>query len=274
MPTTKQEIKRIIKSFKPKQSSGHDGFSNKLIKDLSDEIALPLCMIFNKSLEEGVFPACMKMADVIPLFKSKDRTNKANYRPISLLMTISKVLEKIMYKRTYNFMDHNGLIYRSQYGFRNNHSCELAASELLGEIVKGKDTKKHTLVVYLDLSKAFDTLDHNILLRKLEHYGIRGPASDWFKDYLTGRTLRAKCNVEYSNKQTYSKLYPIEYGTPQGSCLGPLLFLIFTNDLYRSLAFCKCILFADDTTIYMTHENTLFLHDCLEIDLENLNDWF
>ena len=98
--------------------------------------------------------------------------NKTNYRPISLLLTISKILEKIMYKRTYNIMHYNGSIYHSQYGFRSNHSCELAACELLGEIIKGQENKKHTLVVYLDLSKAFNTLDHDILLRKLARYAL------------------------------------------------------------------------------------------------------
>ena len=97
---------------------------------------------------------------------------------------------------------------------------------------------------------------------------------EWYRSYLTGCTLRAKCNTESSNKPTYSRTFPIEFGTPQGSCLGPLLFLIFTNDLYRNISFCQCILFADDTTIYFTHENLKFLHDCLEIDLEHLNDLF
>ena len=126
----------------------------------------------------------------------------------------------------------------------------------------------------MDLSKAFDTLDHDILLRKLCKYGIRGPALDWFTSYLTGHSLRVKCNIETSNKPVYSQPYPIDYGTPQGSCLGPLLFLEFTNNFYRNISFCKCILFADDTTIYLTHDNLKFLHDCMEIDLTQLNDWF
>ena len=158
------EIKRIIQDLHPKLSSGYDGISNKLLKKLSDQISNPLMIIFNKSIKEGVFPDKMKAADMSPLFKSKDRSSKNNYRPISLLMTISKILEKIMYKRTYNYINSNGLIYQSQYGFRSNHSCELASCELLGEIVKGMENNKHTIVVYLDLSKAFDTLDHRILL--------------------------------------------------------------------------------------------------------------
>ena len=179
-----------------------------------------------------------------------------------------------MYKRTFNFMHQNGLFYHSQYGFRRNHSCELATCDLLGEIIKGQENKKHILEVYLDLSKAFDTLDHDILLKKLCRYSIRGPAYNWFNSYLTGHSLRAKCNTETSNKPVYSKPYPIDYGLPKGSCLGPLLFLIFTNDLYRNISFCKCMLFADDTTKYLTHDNLKFLYDCMEIDLDHLNDWF
>ena len=123
-PTNELEIRNIIQSMRPKLSSEFDGLSNKLIKDLRCKISLPLSIIFNKSMEEGVFPDRMKAADVTPLFKSKDRTNKTNYQPISLLLTISKILEKIMHKRTYNFLHHSGLIYQSQYGFRRNHSCE------------------------------------------------------------------------------------------------------------------------------------------------------
>ena len=141
-PTNELEIRNIIQALRPKSSSGYDGLSNKLLKELDMEISLPLSIIFNKSLEEGVFPDRMKAADVTPLFKSKDQTNKNNYRPISLLLTISKILEKIMYKRTYNFLHHNDLIYHSQYGFRENHLCELATCELLGEIIKGHENKK------------------------------------------------------------------------------------------------------------------------------------
>ena len=179
-----------------------------------------------------------------------------------------------MYKRTYTYLDSKNLIFCSQYGFRNKHSCKLATCELVGEIVQGLENKKHTTAVFLDLSKAFDTLDHKILLRKLEKYGIRCPALDWYNSYLSSHTIRVKCNTEASNKPVCSKLFPIEYGTPQGSCLGPLLFLIFTNDLHRNITFCKCILFADDTTIYLTHDNLSFLQDCLEINLAHLQDWF
>ena len=177
-PITRVEIDRLIRTFAPKKSSGFDQISNDLIKQLGPTLVAPLEIIFNKSLTEGVFPSRMKYADITPLYKSKDRHEKSNYRPISLLLTLSKILEKCMYIWTYNFLDLNGLIYQSQYGFRSNHSCELAASELKGEIVKGHENKEHTIAIYLDLSKAFDTLDHEILLKKCARYGIRGKALD------------------------------------------------------------------------------------------------
>ena len=150
-PTTVTEIKQIIENLKSKPSSGYDGINNILLKEIKDSISIPLSIIFNKSLEEGIFPNKMKQADVSPLFKSKARNDKTNYRPISLLVTLLKVLEKIMYKRTYTYLDSKNLIICSQYGFRNKHLCELATCELLGEIVKGLENKKHTIAVYLDL---------------------------------------------------------------------------------------------------------------------------
>ena len=140
-----------------------------------------MTIITNKSISEGVFPDKMKLADVVPLHKSKNKDNTGNYRPISLLMTLSKILEKIIYKRTYQFLNTNGQIFNSQYGFRSNHSCENAVSELIGEIVKGFDQKKSTIAVFLDLSKAFDTLKHSILLEKLDRYGIRAQHSNGLK---------------------------------------------------------------------------------------------
>ena len=215
----------------------------------------------------------MKHADVSPLYKSNSREDKGNYRPISLLITLSKVMEKIMYKHTYNFLEQTNQLYVSQYGFRKKHSCEQAVSELLSEILKRQKKKKKTLAIFLDLSKAFDTLSHEILFSKLDRYGIRGIALEWFHSYLKNRTMRVKCYTD-NNTLSYSERHVVEYGTPQGSCLGPLLFLIFSNDLHLNLFYTSCILFADDTTIYATHDNDNYLQWSLEHDLQIVADWF
>ena len=146
--------------------------------------------------------------------------------------------------------------------------CELAVSELLSEIIKNNENGNHTIAVYLDLSKAFNTIDHKLLLTKLERYGICRVALQWFESYLKNHQMRAKCITP--NGISYSQLYEMEYGTPQGSCLGPLLFLIFNNDLHLHLQYCKCILFADVTTIYLSHRNLNYCEWCIQSDLEVL----
>ena len=271
-PTNEIEIKKLIMELPNKASAGHDGISNICLKALGNVICRPLQIIFNKSMMEGIFPNPMKLADVVPLYKSKAKDAPTNYRPISLLITISKLLEKIVYKRTYGFLEKYQILYKSQYGFRKHRSCEQAICELVGEVIKGQDQGMHTAAIFLDLSKAFDSLDHSILLKKLERYGIRGHANDWFANYLKDRKLRVKCNTEFDI--AYSKYYCTDFGTPQGSCLGPLLFLLFANDLNLNLEHCKSILFADDTTIYFTHRNKRYLEWCLQEDLGKINDWF
>ena len=272
-PTNCYEVSKVIDNLKNKHSSGHDNVSNYLIKKLKDVMITPLCIVINKSLQEGFFPTRMKNAEVVPLYKGKDRLNKNNYRPISLLLTLSKILEKVIYFRTYTFMEKTNQFYVGQYGFRTKHSCENAVQNLLGDIVKGESLNKITKAIYLDLSKAFDMLSHPILFQKLIKYGIRGKALEWFQNYLSDRSMTVKCST--SSVQTiYSDVYALEYGAPQGSCLGPLLFSIFTNDINKHLNHTKCILFADDTTIYMTHQNLNYLNWCLEEDLSIISDWF
>ena len=188
-PTDICEVRSLIDQLKPQKSSGYDDVSKHLIKELRDQITVPLSVIINKSIQEGTFPQMMKTEDVIPLFKSKDKLNKENYRPISLLLTISKLLEKVVYKCTYEFMEKTKQIYDGQFGFRSKHSCKNAIQNLLGDILKGEDQGLITKAVFLDLSKAFDTLNHNILFEKMYKYGIRGQSLQWFKSYLTDRQM-------------------------------------------------------------------------------------
>ena len=187
---------------------------------------------------------------------------------------MSKILEKVIHTRVYRFLDNTKQIYDSQYGFRANHSCENAVSKVISEILKNSERNKHTVSLFLDLSKAFDTLDHRIVLEKMELYGIRSVALDWFKSYLKNQSLRVKCTTTSKGSKTKSDLYSLEYGTPQGSCLGPLIFLIFVNDLYLHLEMMNCIQFADDTTLLFSHRNLTYLRYCVETDLAIVQDWF
>ena len=266
--TNTHEISKLIDKLLNKKSSGYDNLDNVLLKKIKDEIALPLSLIFNESLSKGIFPSCMKLGEVVPLYKNKDRSDKSNYRPISLLLTTSKLLEKIVYKRVYGFLNETNQLYCSQYDFRTGHSCNQAVCELIGKISKNIERDWTTICVFLDLSKAFDTLEHSAVLQKLDRYGIRGNALDWFRSYLSNRTIRVKI------QKTKSKEFPINYGTPQGSCLGPLIFLIFCNDLNMHLKHMQCIQFADDTTLYLGHPDPILLKNMIEHDLRVLQDWF
>ena len=165
------------------------------------------------------------MAEVMPLYKCKERDLLTNYRPISLLITVSKVLEKLFHKRLYPFLQKEKILYESQYGFRSNTSTSQAITELVGNILNETENDKLTLCLYLDLSKAFDTIDHDILLKKLEHYGIRGVALDWMTSYIKGCKMKMKSMIRDQGDFT------IGMGTPQGSCLGPLILIMFADDI-------------------------------------------
>ncbi len=265
-PTDLNEISAIIKKLKPKKSTGSDNISSWLIHKLNDYISSPLAILVNKSITDGVFPDKLKIAKIIPIYKAKDKKQFSNYRPISLLSSISKIYEKIIYKRLYFFIEQ--YLYNKQFGFRTKHSTIQAVLEFCADTIDSLENKNVTMATFLDLSKAFDTIDHNILLRKLEMYGIRGVALKWFESYLSGR----KHFIQY--KSTLSMCQSMLCGVPQGSVLGPLLFIIYTNDLPKCLKNANCILFADDTTIYDTSNDINRLYVSINENLNSLADWF
>lgn len=267
-PTDSLEITKIIDNLKNKSSSGHDKISSAILKKLKESIAIPLSIICNKSMQTGAVPNTMKIAKVVPIHKSKSKELFSNYRPISLLPVVSKILEKLVHKRLYHFMETKKMFFPSQYGFRPGHSTVQAVTEFIDNTIKSRDDHKHTLGVFLDLSKAFDTIDHKILLSKLETYGIRGVALDWFKSYLGNR----KQFVQIDDFMSNTSIVPC--GVPQGSVLGPLLFIIYSNDLPNCLNFTKSIIFADDTTIFMSGMDINQLYRNVNSDLKSLTDWF
>ena len=265
-PTTPNEICSILKGYKTKKSSGDDGISLELLKLTAEECSMPISMIINMSLQQGIVPDNMKLARVIPIHKNKCKELFTNYRPISLLSNISKIMEKVVHKRLYSFLQKHDILYASQYGFRPSYSTIDAITEFVSNVLYCLDKKENCLSVFLDLSKAFDSINHSILLSKLNHYGIRGGALEWFKSYLDHRRQYVIVNGVRSTEKT------INYGVPQGSVLGPLLFIIYLNDLPESLTYCKPIIFADDTTLFHAGTNNLFEH--VNYDLKQLSDWF
>ena len=267
--TNAGEISKIIKSFQTKKSTGDDGISRQLLKQLCQSCSSPVALIINVSLDQGIIPDAMKMAKVIPIFKAKIKESFNNYRPISLLSNISKVLEKVVHKRLYSFLTRCDILCDKQYGFRPNRSTIDAVTDLTSDVLSSLDRIDMCLSVYLDLSKAFDTINHKILLNKvLEYYGIRGSTLELFRSYLD-RRMQYVC---YNGLN--SKIKPVEYGVPQGSVLGPLLFILYANDIPQCMSYCRTILFADDTTVYQVGKDPNTMHRQVNFDLKTLTDWF
>ena len=259
------DVHKIIKSLKMKGSSGFDSVSNKLVKQLEDELVPPLTIILNDSLQSGIVPSKLKEAKVLPLFKSGDKQNFSNYRPISLLSVFSKVLEKAVYKQLYGYFEDRFLI-PTQFGFRNRSETIHAIFNFLNNIDENGQNKYQS-GIFIDLKKAFDCVSHRILLRKLQLYGLGGPVLEWFKSYLSGRSQR----VLY--KGVLSDTMWVRIGVPQGSILGPLLFLIYINDLPQASKFLES-LFADDTTFQASNNSLEDLEKYINDELKDAAQWF
>ena len=219
-PCTPTEVLLIVDNMKSTKACGPNSISTNLLIEFSQFLIPPLVYIINKSLREGLFPSLNKEADVCPIHKKNEKDRCENYRPISLLPNISKKIERVMYNRLNNFLNASEIIYKFQFGFRKHYSTNHALLSIVEQIRSALDKNMFSCGVFIDLEKAFDTVNHEILLSKLNHYGIRGVANKWFNSYLTNRYQKVTINGDSS------KRLPITGGVPQGSILGPLLFLI------------------------------------------------
>ena len=266
LPTSEEEIRALCKTIKS-NSSGCDEIPPNIFKYSLDAIIKPLTHVINLSLKEGKFPSPLKEAKVIPIHKSGDQKDIKNKRQVSVLNSISMLFEKVLHKRFCNYFETNGLISHKQHGFRKGFSTESAIANVLGSVYKNINNKKVTAAIFFDYSKAFDCVEHRILLSKLKHLGVRGNAYKLIESYLSNRKQRVFYNGQYSEPIC------IKYGVPQGSVMGPLLFSIYLNDVLNVCNNLDLSLFADDKAGVISDNCTASLIRKLNNELSLLYKW-
>jgi ferritin-like metal-binding protein YciE len=265
-PTDPSEISKIISELQTSKAGGDDQLSAKLIKANSKLFSELFTHLINKSIETSKYPEKLKLGKVIPVHKRGSKQDPSNYRPISLLSMINKIVEKVLYKRLYQYFENQQVLHKYQFGFRKNYSTISALIEIVEQLRYQKENKNITIGIYLDLTKAFDLVNHSILLNKLESYGVRGSTNKLIKSYLENRKQYTQVNAQKS------KLKTIECGVPQGSVLGPLLFLIYFNDI-QNCTKAPMRLFADDANIFISCKDPIHLRKIAEQCLTDIKAW-
>ena len=265
-PVNSNEVHDVIKSFKNKSTLDSKISALKVASECNTFTDV-LAMMINNSFEFGIFPEPLKTARVVPIYKEGSKTEVSNYRPISLLSSFSKIYEKTMHGRLLEHLERNDSLFELQYGFRPGRSCEHALLNAQNTILNSLNKKQVALLLLIDFSKAFDMVDHETLLSKLYHYGIRGTVHKWFKSYLTDRKQFVTIDG------TDSPLLGLGYGVPQGSILGPLLFIIYINDLPGISKLAKFILYADDANIIISGPTVEDVYEKLNSLAKKLIKW-
>ena len=259
--------KKFMSKLNTSKASGPYSIPTKILKLLQCIISKPLEVIFNFSFSTGIVPYHFKLARVIPVYKKGSQLCVNNYRPISLLSVFNRILEKLVFKRLSGFIDKYNLLYCKQFGFRSSHSTIHAILSITDNIQKAFEKGTFSCGIFLDLSKAFDSVNHLILLEKLDHYGVRGLTRSWFTSYLSER----KQFVSLGNIN--SEVWNISCGVPQGSVLGPLLFLLYLNDFHKSSKILEFHLFADDANLFYTNNNLQELEEKVNKELIHVPNW-
>ncbi|KAG8261726.1 hypothetical protein J6590_108181 [Homalodisca vitripennis] len=260
-------IKDIIDTIKIDKSPGSDKIRAKDVVYVSGKIAHVIARMINTSLQNGVFPDSLKISVIRPVYKSKDKKQFSNYRPIAILPTIEKIFERYVSNYLNKYLKENNILNPNQYGFQKNKSTEHALKSFANKVNGFMNSRSHALASFIDLSKAFDTIEHKELLKSLEGIGIRGIYLSWFESYLRNRKFTVKVENEYSDLKT------ITLGVPQGSLLGPIMFLIYLNGLFELITDCTILAYADDIVIISGHRQLGSATEKLNRDFKILTKW-